>query len=85
MSCAASAVGGGCFGLVWWEDDGAYKASVWDLQKGHAAGAVSTDVHGTSMVPAIVLPGPLIARTQTAACKGLAQELRDFIVQDGPS
>lgn len=85
MSCAASTVGGGCFGLVWWEDDGSYEASVWDLRNARAAGAVSTDVHGTSMVPAIVLPVPLIARTQTAACKGLAQELRDFIVQEGPS
>lgn len=85
MSCAASTVGGGCFGLVWWEDDGSYEARVWDLRNIRAAGAVSADVHGTSMVPAIVLPVPLIARTQTAACKGLSQELREFIVQEGPS
>ncbi|MEQ1800360.1 MAG: hypothetical protein ABL989_00410 [Gammaproteobacteria bacterium] len=85
MSCAASTVGGGCFGLVWWENDGSYEATVWDLKKAEHSGAVSTDVHGTSMVPAVILPLPFIARTQTAACNGLVRELRQFIVQEGPS
>jgi len=85
MSCAASTVGGGCFGLVWWENEGSYEAAVWDLQKGQQAGAVSTDVHGTSMVPALIIPLPFVARTQTAACNGLVRELRQFITQEGPS
>jgi hypothetical protein len=82
MSCAASPAGGGCFGLVWWEDDGAYTARVWDLKASSSAGKVSTDVHGSSMVPALILPLPFIARTETAACKELAGELRKFIVQE---
>ena len=82
MSCAASPAGGGCFGLVWWEDDGAYTARVWDLKASTAAGKVSTDVHGSSMVPALILPLPFVARTETAACKELAGELREFIVQE---
>lgn len=82
MSCAASPAGGGCFGLVWWEDDGAYTARVWDLKASSAAGKVSTDVHGSSMVPALILPLPFVARTETAACKELAGELREFIVQE---
>lgn len=85
MSCAAGPTGGACFGLVWWENDGSYEATVWDLKKAEHAGEVSTDVHGTSMVPALIVPLPFIARTQTAACKGLARELRQFIVQEGPS
>ncbi len=85
MSCAASTVGGGCFGLVWWENDGSYEATVWDLKNGEHSGGVSTDVHGTSMVPAVILPLPFIARTQTAACNGLVRELRQFITQEGPS
>jgi hypothetical protein len=83
LSCAASTVGGGCFGLLWWENDGAYEASVWDLRNAVAAGEVSSDAHGTSMVPAIVIPVPLIARTQTAACKNLADELKTFIRSEG--
>ena len=50
-------------------------------QEGVPAGTVTADVSGTSFLPALVVPIPLIARTQTAACKGLAQQLRAFIVQ----
>jgi hypothetical protein len=85
MSCAASTVGGGCFGLLWWENDGSYEATVWDLKKAEHSGMVSADVHGTSMVPAVIIPLPFIARTQTAACNGLVRELRQFIVREGPS
>jgi hypothetical protein len=85
LSCAASTVGGGCFGLLWWENDGSYEATVWDLKKAEHSGDVSTDVHGTSMVPAVIVPLPFIARTQAAACNGLVRELRQFIRQEGPS
>lgn len=85
MSCAAGPTGGACFGLMWWENDGSYEATVWDLKEAEHAGQVSTEVHGTSMMPALIVPLPFIARTQTAACKGLARELQQFIVQEGPS
>ena len=84
LSCAASPAGGGCFGLLWWENDSSYEAAIWDLEDGTSAGEVSTDVRGTSVIPALIVPIPLIARTQSAACKGLAQELRAFIVDSGP-
>lgn len=80
LSCAASPAGGGCFGLLWWENDSSYEAAIWDINDGTSAGEVSTDVRGTSVIPALIVPVPLIARTQAAACKGLAQELRSFIV-----
>ena len=81
LSCAAGPGGGGCFGFAWWQNDADYEASVWDLQGNESAGTVSADVSGTSFLPAVVVPIPLIARTQTRACKGLAQQLRAFIVQ----
>ena len=84
LSCAASPAGGGCFGLLWWENDSSYEAAIWDLNDGTSAGEVSTDVRGTSVIPAVIVPIPLIARTQAAACKGLAQELRSFISDSGP-
>jgi hypothetical protein len=80
MSCAVGPGGGGCFGVTWWEDDASYDAAVWDLRRKASAGSVSADVHGTSMIPALLVPLPFIARTQSAACKDLAQELRQFIV-----
>ena len=81
LSCAAGPGGGGCFGFAWWQNDADYEASVWDLEDYEAAGTVSADVSGTSFLPALVVPIPLIARTQTRACKGLANHLRTFIVQ----
>jgi hypothetical protein len=79
LSCAAGPGGGGCIGFAWWESDGSYQASVWDLRQAVDAGQVKASVHGTSMVPALIIPLPLIARTEAAACKGLARELREFI------
>ncbi len=82
LSCAAGPGGGGCFGFAWWQKDADYSASVWDLEGLESAGTVSADVSGTSFLPALVVPIPLIARTQAAACKGLASQLRIFIVAD---
>ena len=82
LSCAAGPGGGGCFGFAWWQNDADYNASVWDLQGLESAGTVSADVSGTSFLPALVVPIPLIARTQTAACKGLADQLRTFIADE---
>jgi len=82
MSCAAGPGGGGCFGFAWWQKDADYDATVWDLTGLEDAGTVSADVSGTSFLPAIVIPIPLIARTQAKACKGLADQLKLFIVSD---
>lgn len=81
LSCAAGPGGGGCFGFAWWQNDADYEATVWDLDDFESAGSITADVSGTSFLPALVVPIPLIARTQTRACKGLATQLRSFIVQ----
>ena len=81
LSCAAGPGGGGCFGFAWWQKDADYEAAVWDLEGYETAGTVTADVSGTSFLPALVVPIPLIARTQAAACKGLAEQLKAFIVQ----
>ena len=83
LSCAAGPGGGGCFGFAWWQNDADYDAFVWDLQGLESAGSLSADYSGTSFLPALVVPIPLIARTQAAACKGLADQLRAFITSDG--
>jgi len=82
LSCAAGPGGGGCFGFAWWQNDADYDASVWDLKGLESAGTVSADVSGTSYMPALVIPLPFIARTQSRACKSLADQLHSFIVQD---
>ena len=82
LSCAAGPGGGGCFGFAWWQNDADYEATVWDLEGLESAGTVTTDVTGTSYLPALVIPIPLIARAQAKACKALAGQLREFIVSD---
>ena len=83
LSCAAGPGGGGCFGFAWWQNQADYEAAVWDINELEAAGTVTTDVSGTSFMPAIVIPIPLIARAQAKACKTLADQLQRFIVIDG--
>ncbi len=82
LSCAAGPGGGGCFGFAWWQNDADYEASIWDLEGLQSAGSVTADVSGTSFLPALVIPIPLIARAQAKACKALAGQLREFIVSD---
>ena len=82
LSCAAGPGGGGCFGFTWWQNDADYEASIWDLEGLESAGSVTADVSGTSFLPALVIPIPLIARAQAKACKALAGQLREFIVSD---
>jgi hypothetical protein len=85
LSCAAGPGGGGCFGFAWWQNEADYDAYVWDLRGLESAGMVSADFSGTSFLPALVVPIPLIARTQSKACKGLAEQLRAFIVAEEPA
>jgi hypothetical protein len=85
LSCAAGPGGGGCFGFAWWQKDADYDATIWDLDGLESAGTITADVSGTSFMPALVIPIPLIARTQAAACKGLAEQLRAFIISEEPT
>jgi hypothetical protein len=82
LACAAGPGGGGCFGFLWWEDDSSYEASIWDLKHAQSAGLISAEASGSSYLPALIIPIPLIARTQAAACDGLAQQLKEFLVED---
>jgi hypothetical protein len=82
LSCAAGPGGGACLGFLWWEKDSSYEAKIWDLKRSQSVGLISAEASGTSYLPAFIVPVPLIARTQAAACNGLAQQIKDFLVQD---
>lgn len=79
ISCAVGPGAAGCFGLTWYEEGAIYEASVWDLKSLRSAGRVEADVSGMSMIPAVIIPVPLVAPTQTTACKRLADQLTVFI------
>lgn len=79
ISCAAGVGGAGCMGLAWWEDDARYDATVWDLLEMNSTGTIYADFLGRSVMPAIIIPIPLIARPRAAACRGLTDQLRNFL------
>lgn len=79
ITCAAGVGGAGCMGLAWWEDDARYDATVWDVKQLESAGTIHADVKGRSVMPAIVVPLPFIARPQAHACRGLTEQLEEFL------
>jgi hypothetical protein len=79
ITCAAGVGGAGCMGLAWWEDDARYDATVWDLEELNSAGTIYADFIGRSVMPAIIIPIPLIARPQAKACRGLTEQLHEFL------
>lgn len=82
IGCSISAGGAGCFGFGTWDKESDYEATVWDYHQGKQMGQISVDATGTSYMPAIVLPIPLIARVKGHTCDGLSQQLATFFVKD---
>ena len=68
-----------CIGFLTWESDSNYEASIWDVKTGVHAGRVSAEASGTSFVPAVVVPIPIIAQVRQSACTGLSDQLRAFL------
>lgn len=80
MSCGFTGTGGGCFGFGSWENESAYEASIWDFENTQEVGKISTDASGTSYMPAVVIPIPIIARVQSNACNGMGEQLSNFFL-----
>ncbi len=81
MSCSVGVGGGACLGLLWWEDDAEYEAVIWDMQTLKSMGKIAVEASGTSYVPAVIIPIPLLAPTQSAACRGVASQLKNFFTR----
>jgi len=79
ITCAASVGGAGCVGLAWWEDDARYDATIWDLRELNSAGTIYADFLGRSVMPALIIPIPLIVRPQARACRGLTEQIKEFL------
>ena len=79
MTCTLSPAGGGCFGFMTWEKDSKYESSIWDVRNQRGAGKISSDANGTSFMPALIVPVPLIARVEASACNSLSQQLGAFL------
>ncbi len=79
MTCAIGPGGGGCFGFGTWSDDADYEATIWDFTDQAEVGHINTSAHGQSYMPAVVIPIPIIAPVQDAACDGIGEQLLEFL------
>ncbi len=79
IGCSIGAGGAGCFGFGTWDKESDYEAVVWDYQNLENLGQISADASGTSYMPAVVVPIPLIAQVQKNACKAMGLQLRNFL------
>jgi len=79
MSCTAAPGFAGCFGFGSWEDESRYEASIWDYEKTLEVGRISTDANGTSYLPAVFVPIPILARVQANACTGMGRQISNFL------
>lgn len=83
LQCAVMAGGvPTCFGFLTWEDDSKYEASIWDVKTGTSVGRVSSEAIGTSFIPAVGLPLPIIAQVRDSACSTLSNQLKSFLSDD---
>ncbi len=79
IGCGISAAGGGCFGFGWWEKESKYEVAIWDVSNRTSVGKVTVNASGTSYMPALIIPIPLIARTESAACSGVAAQIGELL------
>jgi hypothetical protein len=77
MSCAAGPGGAACFGFAAWDDEANYEATIWDFKSLELAGKISAKTTGTSYLPAVIVPIPLLARVQSNACKNMAEQIEN--------
>lgn len=83
MGCGISPAGGGCLGFGWWEKESKYEVSIYDIHNRAPVGKVSVNASGTSYMPAIIIPIPMIARTEAAACDGVAGQIGELLTTGG--
>ncbi|MGI9286023.1 MAG: hypothetical protein ACR2P1_11590 [Pseudomonadales bacterium] len=76
ISCAIGPGGAGCLGFGTWDDDSSYTVSIWDIEETASVAEISANAEGTSFMPAIIVPVPLIARVKTSVCNGVADQIK---------
>lgn len=81
ISCGAGPSGAACFGYATWDDEANYEASIWDFNQIQISGKINTETRGTSYLPAIIIPIPMLAQVQEAACKELSEQISTYFFQ----
>jgi hypothetical protein len=82
ITCALGVTGVSCFGFGSWDKKANYEATIWDYGKKEMVGKINGTADGTSYMPAIVVPIPIIAPVQADVCKAIGVQLRSFFNVD---
>ncbi len=77
--CGAGYGGGGCLGFAWTGEKTELQAAVWELGAQHSLGHPSTIAKGYTLMPAVLIPLVIPARTESEACRDLATKIGEFI------
>lgn len=85
ITCSLGITGISCFGFGTWDKKADYEATIWDYNKREMVGKINGSADGTSYMPAIVVPIPIIAPVQSDVCKAIGVQLRSFFNVDGQS
>lgn len=83
IGCTIGAGGAGCFGFGTWDKESDYEAAIWDIDNLEVDGKISADASGTSYMPALIIPVPIIAQVQDNACEALGTQLSKFFISAG--
>lgn len=82
MACGIGPGGAGCFGFGTWSNNADYEAVIWDFTDAAEVGRVNSTASGQSYMPAVVIPIPIIAPVEGAACDALGDQLLEFLSGD---
>lgn len=81
--CGAGYGGGGCLGFAWQDQNTQLHAALWDLERRRRIAAEDAAAGGRSVVPAFVLPIPLMVNTRADACRELGRRVARAIARSG--
>lgn len=79
--CGAGYGGGGCLGFAWQDQSTRLQAALWDLERGQRTAEEEAGAVGRSVVPAFLLPIPLMANTRAEACRELGRRVARAITR----
>ncbi|MEM7541113.1 MAG: hypothetical protein AAF384_05940 [Pseudomonadota bacterium] len=80
VSCTVGLGGGGCFGFKSWDDEARYEASIWDITTEQRVSRIDAQTNGTSYLPAIIVPVPMLARVRETACAAMSEQIASHLV-----
>jgi len=77
--CGGGYGGAGCLGFSWADKKTALDAVLWDLADIDRPESAEASESGTSIMPALLLPVPIPASTQSGACRELGKRITAII------